>query len=224
MDTAARDADVITAIVASPRAQGRFDVVVNGQRLATLSLEVIERLALRVGLPVATLREAIEHEAAALHTYDRALSLLAARSRSARELEVSLIRKGEEPANVRNAILRLSDAGIVDDASYARQFARSKILGAGHSARRLRRQLASKGVAREIADDAVGEVIADENVDETKLILAAARKKLRTLGGLDPETRRRRLFAFLARRGFEMTAIRSVCEGLRDEVNAPGGQ
>lgn len=211
---------VITAIVASPRTQGRFTVDVDGTPIATLSLDVIERLALRIGASIGDRREAIENEAAALRTYDRALSMLAAQSRSARDLERRLIRKGEDAAHVRSAIERLARAGFVDDAAYSRQLARSRLLGAGHSSRRLRQELARRGVARDVAEAAVAEVVTEEAVDEIELAIAASRKKFRSLASLDPATRRRRLYAFLARRGYDADAIRRAMDAVESAMES----
>ena len=198
----------ITAIVANPRHAGRFSVVVDGKTYATLGIEALERLQLAVGSSVEGRGDAIADEAAALHTYDRALNMLAARARSSRELERLLVRKGAEPRHVRAAIARLQAAGFLDDAAFARQVARSRLSGAGHSARRVRQELARKGVERTVADDSVREVVADEEIDEQALAVAAAEKKLRSLRGLEPDVRRRRLYAFLARRGFAPDSIR----------------
>lgn len=208
----------ITGITESPRKAGRYVLQVDGAPQATVSLELIERLKLAVGLRLDdALGEALARESAALATYDRALNVLAFRARSSAELRRSLVRRGEEPAHVDAAIARLLDAGLLDDAAFARQFARSKVAGQGHSRRRLQQELSRKGVARETADEAIAETMAEESVDEDVMIERAARKKLRTLASLDAPTRHRRLFAYLARRGYEIVDIRRVMDALAGE-------
>jgi len=118
-----------------------------------------------------------------------------------------LSRKGEPAADVDAAIERLQTAGLLDDANYARQLARSKALNAGQSRRRIGQELAKRGVARTVADVAITEVFAEEAVDESANIERAAHKKMKTLSGLDVPTQRRRLYAFLARRGYDAEAI-----------------
>jgi regulatory protein len=140
-------------------------------------------------------------------TYDRALDLLESSARSVAELRRMLIRKGEPAGDVDAAIERLRGAGLLDDAAYARQFARSKALNAGHSRRRIAQELARKGVARPVADAAIGDVFDEEGVDETASIDRVAFKKARTLSKLDPQTQQRRLYAFLARRGYDSDSI-----------------
>jgi regulatory protein len=202
---------MVTGIVASPRREGRFELLVDGATFATVSLDLVERFGLRVGLALDDAGEAALRDAAGtLATYDRALGMLAANARSARDLRRRLVLKGEPEAHVAAAIERLVAAGYLDDADYARQFARSRLLGAGTSKRRLKQELFRKGVAGAVVDEAVAEVVDEEGVDEEATAERAARKRLRALGSMDPETRRRRLYAFLARRGFESDAIRRV--------------
>jgi regulatory protein len=152
-------------------------------------------------------------------TYDRALDLLEARARSVAELRRTLIRKGEPAADVDTAIERLRTAGLLDDANYARQLARSKALNAGQSRRRIGQELAKRGVARAVADVAITQVFEEEAVDEASAIERVALKKLRTLAKLDAEARRRRLYGFLARRGYSNDDIqRTMRRVLSDSV------
>ncbi len=209
---------VVTAIVATSRREGRFEVAVDGRGAATVSLELVERLALRVGQVLDEGRgAALADAAAALATYDRAVGMLAAQGRSAKELRRRLLLKGARAEHADAAVARLTEAGFLDDAEFARQVARSRVAGRGDSRRRVAQVLAQKGVARDVVDEAVAEVFADEGVDEDALVEAAARKRVRTLGAVDAATRRRRLYAFLARRGHDGSAIRRVMDRVLGE-------
>ena len=199
---------LITSITASPRRTGRFDVAVNGAQVATLSLEALERLQLSVGTSVDDrLGAALEREASIVATYDRALNMIALRARSAAELRRLLVRKGEMTEYVNVAIERLLRAGFLDDASFARQFTRSKAIGAGRSRRRVQQELARRGVVGEVADAAIAEVFAEEHVDEEGTLERVARRKLKSLSRLDSTVQRRRLYSFLARRGYDSDDI-----------------
>jgi regulatory protein len=205
---------VITAIIPSARKPGRFDLLVDGRHEATLSLETVERLALAVGRAYDELRDSVRREAALLATYDRALNLLALRARSSRELRRQLLRKGEPADQVDAAIARLHVAGFLDDRAFARQFARSKAVGSGMSRRRIQQELGRRGVARQVSDDAIADVFEEEQLDEHGVVEQAARKKLRSLENLDAVTRKRRLYAFLARRGYDLDDIRRVMQAV----------
>jgi regulatory protein len=205
---------VITGIIPSTKKPGRFDLLVEGRYAATVSIETVERLALAVGRTYEPVRHTVQREAAVLATYDRALNMLALRARSSRELRRQLVRKGEPADQVDAAIVRLHAAGFLDDGAFARQFARSKALGAGMSRRRIQQELGRRGVAREVGDDAIADVFEEEQLDESRVVEQAARKKLRSLKNLDAATRTRRLYAFLARRGYDLDDIRRAMQAV----------
>ena len=205
---------VITGIVPAHRPAGRFTVLVDGRHVAVLTLEAIERLRLAVGRPIDGLEEQVELERVRLHAYDRALNLLAFRARSSSELARSLQRKGEERPHVDWAIARLREQGLLDDAAFARSFARSKVVDGKQSRRRVQQDLARKGVSRSLSDEAIDTVFEEEAVDQRAIVEEAARKKLRSLAGLEPAVQRRRLYGFLARRGYDLDDIRSVLSAI----------
>jgi regulatory protein len=207
----------ISAIVASSRKEGRFVVQVEGGDDATVSLEIIERLELRVGGEVdEPLAARLLEESAALAAYDRGLNMLAFQARSSRDLQRRLVQKGEAEAHATSAVERLVAAGLLNDAEFARQVARSKLTGQGASKRRLQQELFKRGVERSVADGALGVVVEQVGVDQDEIVERFARKKLRSLGTLDAATRRRRLYAFLARRGHEGDVIRRVMATVLD--------
>lgn len=211
---------VITGIVPAPRPAGRFAVLVDGSEVAVLTLEAIERLRLTVGRPIDGLEEQVELERMRLHAYDRALNMLAFRARSSSELARSLQRKGEERPHVDWAVARLKEQGLLDDAAFARSFARSKVVDGKQSRRRVQQDLARKGVARSLSEEAIDTVFEEEAVDQRAIVEEAARKKLRSLAGLEPAVQRRRLYGFLARRGYELDDIRSVLSAISASLGA----
>jgi regulatory protein len=200
----------VTGIAASARAAGRFDVVVDQKPVARLGITGVENLRLRVGMQVdARLATQIAEESAISRTYDRAMAMLAARGRTSGELKRLLVRKGEDSKVVSEVVDRLTTAGFLDDDAFARQFARSKSTS-GISRRRIQQELGRKGIDRSVAVNAIAEIFEEERVDESAAIDRAAEKKLRTLARVDAPTRRRRLYSYLARRGFDVDDIKAV--------------
>ena len=149
--------------------------------------------------------------------YNRALDLLSARPYTVRQLRRKLIQK-EVPVDEADAVIaRLVAAGLLDDSRYALAYARSRLVGQGASVRRIGQDLARKGVASEVSKQAIADVIAEEEVDTRAVIARVARKKLATMGDLEPVVLRRRLFAFLARRGYDLDEIREAVANLDRE-------
>jgi regulatory protein len=146
----------------------------------------------------------------------QALRLLERRSYSEVELTRRLQEKGDAPDVAAATVARLVEAGLVNDANYARQVARSFLVGRRASVRRVQQEMMRRGIARSLADEAVAETKVDEGIgNEDESVERAARKKVKSLSGLDPQTRARRLTAYLARRGYEMDAIQKVVRRLR---------
>jgi len=142
--------------------------------------------------------------------YDYALKLLTARPYATRALHKKLIQKEYPAADADDAIRRLVDNGLLDDEKFAEQYARSKILSTGASKRRLTQDLYRKGIKGDVASTAIANVIEDEEIDTAAVVERVARKKLAQLGDLEPLVIRRRLFAFLARRGYDVDEIKRV--------------
>ena len=149
-----------------------------------------------------------------LTAYNYALNLLAARPYATQALRRKLIQKEYSPADADAAIDRLVGNGLLNDARYAEQYARSKILTTGASKRRLQQELYRKGIKGELATTAIANVMEQEEIDTAAVIERVAKKKLAQLGDLEPLVLRRRLFAFLARRGYDLDEIKSVVSRL----------
>ena len=146
--------------------------------------------------------------------YNYALNLLSARPYATRALHRKLIQKQYSAADADDAIRRLVDNGLLNDAKYAEQYARSKITTTGASKRRLQQDLYRKGIKSDVATNAIASVIEDDAIDPAAVIERVARKKLAQLGDLEPVVLRRRLFAFLARRGYDVDEIKAVVSRL----------
>jgi regulatory protein len=142
--------------------------------------------------------------------YNYALNLLAARPYSSSALRRKLIQKEYEAADADDAIRRLLDNGILNDARFAEQYARSKMATTGASKRRLTQDLYRKGIKGDVATTAIANVVEQDEIDPAAVIERVARKKLAQLGDLEPVVLRRRLFAFLARRGYDLDEIKRV--------------
>ena len=146
------------------------------------------------------------------NAHEYALNLLSARAYTARNLRRKLVQKEFEPADVETAMERLVASGLIDDSRFASEYARQKLTTGGSSVRRVKQDLMRRGLSAENIRAAIEQVVAEETVDIVKSIDAAARKKFASMGNIAPDVARRRLFGFLARRGFEIDDIRRAIE------------
>jgi regulatory protein len=79
----------------------------------------------------------------------------------------------------------------------------------------VRLRLRRKGYPRSEIDAALDRLTTAKLLDDATLLDHLAQRRARTLRGLDPLVRRRRLYAFLARRGYGSEAIARVLEANR---------
>lgn len=148
---------------------------------------------------------------------EAALRLLAVRARSRAELAQRLSAKGYSLEVAEQALGRLAEVGLIDDADFARQWVRQRHGLSGKGRRALEQELRRKGVSQEDSAAALDTVTAD---DEYERATELVRRKLRSLpAGLDREKAIRRLVGMLARRGYGHSVAFAV---VKSEYEAAG--
>jgi regulatory protein len=111
-----------------------------------------------------------------------------------------MLRKGHQRDAIEGALDRAAGLGLLDDAAFAQNYVQTRA-ARGRGPSRLVRDLLSMGVERSLIDGAItAEWSAD--TDRTAMPLALAKKRAAQLGGLPRQVKRRRVVAYLARRGF----------------------
>lgn len=207
----------ITAVEPQKTHNERVNVYVDGAFRFALAAALLFDAGLHTGDDISAARiaelEALDQQWKAR---EAALNLLSFRPRTQVELRRRLLQKGFEEAVVEPVVAGLAGYGLVDDQSFAETFVRDRVRLRPRGRRRLVRELRAKGVDTDTAQEAVAEVMQAEDVSDVDLAReAAARWSPRR--GEDPQRARRRLYGFLARRGFGGDAVRTVM----DEVLAP---
>jgi regulatory protein len=131
--------------------------------------------------------------------HERALGLLAVRSRSRRELERRLLQAGFDAAEVFDELVRLEEVGLIDDEAFARQVVDHEIAGRRSGRRRVASVLARSGVSSSVLEGAISGMDDDGEEDRARDLATA---RARRLGGLEPSKAFGRLTAYLMRRGY----------------------
>jgi regulatory protein len=132
-----------------------------------------------------------------------ALRLLGVRERSENELRERLSRRGADNAAIDAIVQRLYHYRYLDDARFAEGMAR-RALRRGHGSRRLRADLAAKGIAKAHIDTAVDQTF----VDEADLARRALNKRYKTVPNDDAS--RARAARFLLQRGFPQRLVLAI--------------
>jgi regulatory protein len=192
---------VITAIGPDPRRSGAVRIEVDRAPFASISQSVVaaERLAPGRELDEA-LRERIGLEAEIEGAFRTVLRALERRSFARADLGRRLRRKGHAPEAVDGALDRAAEMRLLDDGAFALNYVETRS-GRGRGPLRLTRDLLAMGVERRLIDRALAAHGAD-GTDRGRLPLSLATKRAAQLGDLPREVKRRRVLAYLARRGF----------------------
>jgi regulatory protein len=207
---------LLTGLAPDPRRPDYRLVEVDRGRFASLPADSLIGLGLVVGGEIgprvfARLQELADLEGA----HRAALRALARRAHARHDLRRRLLQKQHPPAAVDGALARLAGQGLLDDARFARDYAGAKATrGGGRGSARLIRDLLAQGVERRVVEEAVRAALADAGVDESTAVRAVAEKRAQQLSGLPAPVRKRRLAAFLARRGFQGPEVRAIVEAL----------
>lgn len=146
---------------------------------------------------------------------DAALSLLSVRARARGELADRLRAKGFSDAAMDYGLREVDRLGLLNDAAFAEMWVRDRLKLRPRGTQALVSELGRKRVAADVARAAVVRVMHAENVSDDELCRAAAERWARThaqRSGDDALRLRRRLSAFLARRGFRPPAVRTAVD------------
>ena len=140
---------------------------------------------------------------------NRALNLLGYRARSTFEIKDRLTRAGYASETAEEVLCRLEELGYLDDAEYARNLAREK--SRKYGPRRVYMDLRKNGVAEDIIQTVLGEEFSEDS--ERDAAFAAASRRYNTEERSDANARR--VYGFLARRGYSAETCAEVARGYR---------
>jgi regulatory protein len=132
---------------------------------------------------------------------ERALQLayraVGQRDRTVAELRTLLERKRVEPESIAAAVAELRQAGLVDDARYARRFAEDKRELESWGAERIARELKRRGIAPDLIEAVVADRSREAELDTALLLLQ------RRVPPPADDRERDRAWRLLIRRGYE---------------------
>ena len=146
--------------------------------------------------------EALKEACAAWAVRMKAAALLSQRAMSAGELSRKLREKGASPEHAEAAAGRMRDLGVIDEAAYAEMVVR-RCAAKGYGRRRAEQELLRRQVPREHWAEALEGL--PETADTLDALIAARWRE-----GVPAEEQRKKLAAWLQRRGYGWEEIRAA--------------
>ena len=203
----------ITAIEPQARHPNRFNLYIDDRFAMGLSAIVAARLQVGRVLSDAEIA-ALGGEENLEDAHEKALRFLEPRPRSTAEVKQYLLKK-DFPADVVNQVVeRLTGAGLLDDAAFAKYWVENREEFRPRAGRALRFELKRKGLADAAIADAIREV------DESESAYRAGQARARRLSTLEYREFRDKLGAFLVRRGFSYQVAKQAVERLWQETHS----
>jgi recX family len=217
----------ITDISLQTRDKNRVNVSIDGKYRFSLDVFQVGELGIKVGREYSDEElTALEDESQFGKLYARAMEYCLARPRSVKELRDYLWRKtrptkkrspktgeiterpGVKLEITERVLARLIEKKYLDDEKFARFWLEHRFLQKGASVRRLKLELAQKGIERETIEQLIAENIRSDDEELRKII---AKKRYKYAGD------QQKFMAYLARQGFSYDDIRAALGGESDE-------
>ncbi len=194
---------------------GKVHILLGGEYFITVDEDFILSCGYADGDDIEGAELAAFIEAAGLRSaFVAALRLLSNRDYGRKELENKLVLKGIERDFARAAALKAEDLGYVDDEAYAAMLARRLSENKGYSSKKIKYELAAKGISHETAE------IACENLDNNPVLRIIELLNTKYCNSLNDEKGTRRTVAALTRLGYGYSDIRTALREYEISVDA----
>lgn len=190
----------------------RVNVYLDGE--FAFGLNIMDAMQLKKGQELDAMQIAeLRNKDDIVKATDAIANLLSYRPRSTQEIRRRLTKKGYEEAVVEVAIERMTDLGYLNDRAFAKFWIESRNRGKPRGKRALQYELRNKGITNTLINE-----LLDEMVDESSGAYKAAQKRIRRMRGATEFEFRRKVGAFLQRRGFGFEAVNQVLDDIIEEI------
>lgn len=192
------------------RVHGRASLILSSGETLPMPRAMLKERPYRGGMPFDRAQfHAFLLERSYPFALDKAVSLLASRARTEKEI-VSALRQNAYPEQtIARVMARLHDEGYINDAAFAGQWVSARTVK-GMGARRIRQELRLKGVSQSDIDEALNSVDEEETMDAA---VQAAEKASRGRNPSDPADRQK-IIAALVRRGYDFSTAKTALQRL----------
>ena len=138
--------------------------------------------------------------------YDVAVRALMRRAHSVHEMKLKLERRSNNKLLVQVVMARLKENGMIDDAKYAKQFARQRTDSRKQGKFRVVRDLRARGIPDRHIAAALEETA--QTTDESDMVRQRIERKLRSYRGEIDEKKMASIYGSLLRAGFSSDVVR----------------
>ena len=203
------------SVTSVKRIQGKAEITLSNGDVIAMPRAMLKERPYKVGFPFdKEAHDVFIRTRSYAFALDKAVSLLAVRSRTEHEIADALRKNAYPEPIVARVMARLHEAGYINDADFAEHWAASRA-SKGMGAMRIRMELRHKGVEQSAIDDVVSSM--DQNALFDGAVKAAQKAALGR--DLSQAAERQKVLAALARRGFDYATARRALQQVMTEQN-----
>jgi regulatory protein len=207
----------ITALKVQQRNPNRVNVYLDGD--FGFGISKIVAAWLKIGQVLSDEKiQALQAEDAQEVAFQNALKVISYRPRSVREVQKKLKENGFDDTVIQSVIGRLGEIGLLEDKAFAQAWIENRTVFRPRSRRLMAMELRQKGVPDEVVQDALADAVDDET-----LAYQSAVQYARRLKNLEWQEFRKKLSAFLMRRGFSFEIVDALVRRVWDERQQTAG-
>ena len=140
-----------------------------------------------------------------------AFRLLKIRSRSENEIRERLKQKHISSATIDHTVVVLKNTRLIDDQQFTKDWIQAR-LNRPFGLRRIHVELIKKGINKEIIKEEFAQI--KTYYQESEIVETLAKRRAARYANIDRQKRKKRVFDYLARRGFSLDAIQKAIQTL----------
>ena len=192
-------AAVITQVEQQKKNRSRYNLYLDGEYALSVHEDLLIQYRLLKGETVDKLQlEEILRADEKHRAYLDAIRFISVRARSEAEVRKKLVTRGYEPDLIAGVLRQLGEQGYLNDRDFAELWTKERITLQKKGRKWVEQELRQKGIEKKLVADAISKIDPDEEKEQA---LAIASKRWKQMSG-DSADKKRKLYAFLARRGY----------------------
>lgn len=187
--------------------KNKFKIYIDGQFAFFLTKEELSRYCLQEERTISKeLRHELEHEVVSKRAIMRAMHLLEIMNRTEAEMRIRLKKSFYPDIAIEAAVAYVKSYGYINDGDYARNYIQGRL--GSKSKREIYEKLIIKGIAKSVIEEAMEEYYQENEQETIRSIL----KKRHYHAETATVEEKRKLYGYLARKGFYYEDIRQVLQ------------
>lgn len=200
---------VITKIERQRKNSKRVSLFIDGEFKCGLNDDTLVKYELKTGDRITkdTIDEVIKFDEY-LFAKKAAYDLLSYRLRSIREIKDRLKQRKISAGTIERTISHLKELGLLNDEEFARQMVLANVRTKPKGRNVIKQKLFQKGISGQVSERILDEVFG--NIDEKQIVLEVFEKYSKKLRTADKEGKKRKIFSYLARKGFDFDIINEI--------------